>query len=124
MERLDEFVMMKKQISANYRKGLYDIQGIECMPQASWSCPTDWLFTIRVDEASYGQSSRDVMKRLGEKGIQTRPLWNPLHKNLPYVGSERFPVAEKLYEECLSLPSSVGLPEDDQRTVIQALAQL
>ncbi len=118
MERLEEFVEKKQALSRYYREGLAGIDGVACLPASGWARPTDWLFTIRIDEGEYGMSSRELMKCLAEKGVQSRPLWTPLHRDGPYQGAGDFPVAERLHRECLSLPSSVGLARKDQESII------
>jgi dTDP-4-amino-4,6-dideoxygalactose transaminase len=69
--------------------------------------------------------SRTLLRRLGEAGIQTRPLWQPL--NLSPVFADCQPadcaVAENLYRNALSLPSSVGLTAEQQQRVIEAVSQ-
>ena len=75
-----------------------------------------------VDEARYGLDSRALMRHLAEVGMQTRPLWQPLHLSPAHVGGlERAcPTAERLKRDALSLPCSVQLAAD-QRRIITAL---
>ncbi len=125
LELLDEYVAAKLRISARYRDALADVPGLTMPPRAEWAAPVDWLFTVLVDEARYGTGSRDLLRRLGERKIQTRPLWEPMHLSQPHRGGPATDcsVAERLYRQALSLPCSVGLTETDQDRVIAALRE-
>jgi perosamine synthetase len=63
------------------------------------------------------------MRALAEREIQTRPLWQPLHRSPAHAGSPptACPVAERLNRVALSLPCSVGLDAASQARVIAAV---
>ena len=64
------------------------------------------------------------MIELRENGIGTQVHYIPLHKQ-PYYkklyGKMTLPGADDYYSECLSLPLYVGLKEEYQQQVINAL---
>lgn len=124
LERLDEYVNQKRRIAAHYKSALASTPGITAMPEAPWACSTFWLYTILVDEDRLGLSARGLMKRLEEKGIQTRPLWQPMHRSPVHRHCEitSGEVADWLHARALSLPCSVGLTESDQDYVISCIA--
>lgn len=123
LEQLDEYVAKKRAVAADYRAAFKDVPGITCMDQAPWASSIFWLFTILVDEARFGRSSRSLMRYLAEQGIQARPLWQPLHLSPPYRSAEALlsGVAERLNRDALSLPSSVGLTRKDFERVVDAV---
>ncbi len=125
LELLDDYVAAKRQIAARYREGLAGIRGIELPREAAWAESIWWLYTIRVREAEAGVSSRALMQVLQNAGIQSRPLWQPLHLSPAHAVSppRPCPVADRLYREGLSLPSSVGLLSRDQDRVILAIME-
>ena len=56
------------------------------------------------------------MQRLGDRGIETRPFFYPMHTLPPYIEMARrgqFPVATSLAERGVNLPSGAGLERDD-----------
>ena len=123
MEQLDAFVAKKRQMASRYTAVLEAIPGITLMQEASLASSTFWLYTILVDEKKYGWDSRSLMRHLATQGIQTRPLWQPLHQSKPYKNCYAYHcrTAERLYAQALSLPSSVGLTWKDQMKVIQLI---
>jgi perosamine synthetase len=125
MESIDSYVDAKRRIAESYREGLGGLPGLEIMRQAPWAESVSWLYTVLVDETKYGMDSRDLLNRLGKAGIQTRPLCQPLHASPAYSDIENSdcPVANRLYQQGLSLPCSVGLGES-QRRVVGTLKQL
>jgi len=68
--------------------------------------------------------SRALLVYLDTQGIQTRPLWQPIHLSKAHKGAFAMdcPVAEKIAEDALSLPSSVGLSPQEQERVTSGLA--
>lgn len=123
MELLDDYIAAKLRIAATYTAELKDLPGLTPMRAASWAESTFWLYTILIDEKEQQQGSRQLMRYLGEHGIQARPLWQPLHQSPAYAGSQAYQcaVAEDLNRVALSLPCSTGLTEDDQARVIKAV---
>lgn len=111
MERLEEYVEIKRRNAVRYTELLSQIPGISVMREAPYAFSTFWLYTMLVDEASYGMSSRELLKVLAAKNIQSRPLWQPMHRSPAHAGERAFggQVADVLCRDALSLPSSVGL---------------
>jgi perosamine synthetase len=123
MELLDEYIETKRNIHRRYADAFADIDGIKLLGSAARVESVFWLNSILVDAGTYGMDSRALMTDLELKGIQTRPLWHPLHRLKPFANccSHRIEVADRLYRDGLSLPSSVGLSEDDQDQVIRGI---
>ena len=123
LEQLDPYVADKRRIAANYRQGLRDVPGITPMCEPDWCTSTFWMYTIRVDHEAFGLSARQLLKSLESERIQTRPLWQPMHRTAAHrpTPAITLEVAEGLADSSLSLPCSVGLSEADQGRVIEAI---
>lgn len=123
LEQIDSFIKAKLAIASRYEEAFKDLPGIQPMHQAAWADSVFWLYTVLVDEKQYGMNSRELMAKLGQAGIQTRPLWQPLHQSpaLTDCQSYKVSVAEKISREALSLPCSVGLSPGKQSNVIDAI---
>jgi perosamine synthetase len=120
MEKIDHHLAAKRRIASTYDERLSSVPGIAGMVQAPWACSAFWMYTALVDSTSYGIGSRDLLSRLEDSGIQTRPLWQPLHLSKAHSGDQIYdcPVAEEIWQKALSLPCSVGLNDADQARVI------
>jgi perosamine synthetase len=123
IEMLDEYVAAKRAHAQRYATLLANLPGITLPREAPEAGCTYWLYTVLVDEIAFGMTSRELLNALGKRHIQTRPLWQPMHCSPAHRGA-RFgggSVAEELHRAALSLPSSVGLTESQQLTVIDAI---
>lgn len=123
LERLGHAVAAKRRIAAAYAQGFAGVDGLTPMPEASWARSTFWLYTVLVDRRRFGVDARGLMRHLRQARIESRPLWQPLHRSPAHAGSTATDcrVAERLHETALSLPSSVGLTPAAQAAVIDAV---
>lgn len=121
--RIEAHIAAKRTIAARYEEGLGGLPGIALMPEPAETFCTFWLSSILVDPLRFGMTARELLARLAEQGIQTIPLYQPLHLSKAHAGAEHVggAVAERLAERALSLPSSVGLEAADQEKVIAAI---
>jgi perosamine synthetase len=128
MERLPEFMLAKRRIARAYAEGLAGVPGLRPMEEASWAESAWWMYTTSVDEAEFGLSSRALMHELTARRIQTRPLWQPLHRSPAHanmaVPPKSCPVADHAWRDSLSLPCSVGLDRAAQERVIDAILEI
>lgn len=64
---------------------------------------------------------RALLNHLNSKEIQSRPFWTPMnnlpmYKDLKYITKKD--ISNKIFKECISIPSSSNLTIDDQYKVI------
>lgn len=126
LERLGDHVAAKRRIAAVYGAQLGEVSGVTPMREAPWADSVFWMYTVLVDQDKYGLSSRDLLRGLGEQRIQCRPLWQPIHQSLAHVNDQNYhcDIAERLNEQGISIPCSVGLTEVEQSCVIGAIRAL
>jgi len=124
-EQLPEILDRKHHIAERYR-GLVDLPGITLPREEPGTVSSDWLTTILIDQARFGRSRDEVMTLLRERGIETRPIWSPLHKMPMYASAQRVggAVADQLDAQGLSLPSFAGLTDEQQTHVIEGVRAL
>ena len=126
MEQLDSYIAAKRRIASVYTGALREIPGVTPMPAAAWANPTFWMYTVLIDPAKYGMDSRSLLKGLAEQCIQSRPLWQPMHRSRAHAGAQATEperIAKNGFR-ALSLPCSVGLTESEQDRVIDAIRNL
>lgn len=126
MEQLGEFVEAKRLIAKRYHESLGSLPGIRLPEEADWAFSTYWMYTLLIDEKVAGIDSRQLLRELGARKIQTRPLWQPMHRSPAHdaAGSPPCPHADALYAQALSLPCSVGLNRSAQGQVIETIASV
>jgi perosamine synthetase len=125
MEQLDDHIAARRRIAATYKHRFKDLPGITPMREAPWAQSIFWLYTILVDEADPSRGSRKLMHHLAGRGIQARPLWQPLHLSPAHAGSQSYQcqVAEQVNGTALSLPSSSEMSSEQQQQVINAIEE-
>lgn len=69
---------------------------------------------------------QQVASALAEQGIETRPLWKPLHSQPLFAGAKTYTTgtSEKLFERGLCLPSGNNLKTEDQEKVVGIIRQV
>jgi perosamine synthetase len=125
LERVDAHVAAKRRIAATYAAELNGVPGITPMQEAPWAESSFWLYTIQVDAHRFGMDARSLHRFLAKRGIETRPLWQPIHKSPAHADARpsTCPVAERLNRDALSLPCSVGLSRREQEFVIATVRE-
>lgn len=122
MERIGEHIAAKRRIAQRYDEQFSELPGVRPMQQAAWAESVFWLYTILLDGERYPAGSRQMLRALDARGIQSRPLWQPVHRSPAHQPNDaRCPVSERLQKDALSIPSSVGLTEEDQQRVIEGV---
>jgi len=118
MENFEQILKRKKEIDALYKKELRDVGDIKFQMNDIDSNPNCWLFTFRT------KKMRDLLIYLNSKQIQSRPFWTPMnklpmYKDLIYINEHD--ISNKIFKECISIPSSSNLSLSDQQKVISEI---
>jgi perosamine synthetase len=66
---------------------------------------------------------RRVQEELVNAGFASEAYYRPVHHNPPYKCSWSYPVADRMYDELLYLPSSLNLSERQVRRVCQVILE-
>jgi perosamine synthetase len=76
------------------------------------------MYNVFVPE---GADRASVMRTLDAAGVETRPLFYPMHQLPPYESTEAFPVADEWSARGISLPMHERLTESDIDRIAVAL---
>jgi perosamine synthetase len=124
MEKIDTILKKKKKIAGIYSKNLKNIPGLSLPNEAEWARSVFWLYSLLIDKDIFGMTRNQLMKRLKEQGIETRPFFIPVHNQPIYANQKVMPVAEKLSSQGLSLPSSAHLSTENVELVAKKISEL
>jgi perosamine synthetase len=125
LEEVDRFIALKQKMAAAYGRGLAGIPGLILPEEKPWARNVYWMYAVQVGSA-FGMSRDELMKRLKERGIDTRTLFLPVHRQPLFVDDPdyaglRCPVSETLAETGFYLPSGLALTSAQIREVCAAL---
>jgi len=126
MEQLDTFIEAKRQIAKRYQESMTALAGVHLPEEADWAFSSFWMYTVLIDESVSPLDSRKLIQELADQKIQTRPLWQPIHRSRAHsnTASPPSPNADMLYRRAVSLPCSVGLTTCAQDRVVDVIAGL
>jgi perosamine synthetase len=115
LEKIDDFLSYREEVVNRYANQLKDIDGVILPPQKEWAKNIYWLYSILVDNEATGIHRDTLIGHLSVHGIDTRPLFYPLHQQPPFADEKgnRFPNAEWLSAYGLSLPTSNNIKLED-----------
>jgi perosamine synthetase len=124
LERLKEFVDLKRKMASVYNEGLKAHNFITLPPEAEWAYNGYWLYTCIID--SKGGVSRDeLIEKLMKNGVETRPVFYPLHEMPPYQQyvrpGQNFTHSDHISRNGISLPSSVNITAEEQSAILTAI---
>ena len=125
LERADWHTGRRREVAATYLSLLGGVSSLRRQAEVEWARHAYWMFTVVLGHQT--AVGRDVLiERLRERGVETRPVFYPVHLLPPYreaAGGEEFPVAEWLARRGLSLPTWAGLRFDDLSYVCDSLRE-
>lgn len=123
VERAEFHLQTRKKIAKCYNDRLCHLSEKIDLPQTEpWADHAYWMYTILLREG-VSKARERVMQDLDTAGIETRPVFYPLHILPPYQGGAKqsFPRAEFCGSRGINLPTHGGLTEQDIDRVAEAV---
>ncbi|MEJ7810337.1 MAG: DegT/DnrJ/EryC1/StrS family aminotransferase [Gemmatimonadaceae bacterium] len=120
---LDDRVAARRGVAARYAAVVEEFDGVTMQAEANWGMHSRWLSVLHFDPSRCPARPLDILRALDARGIESRPVWRPMHTQPLYAGAERVggDVAVRLFENGLCLPSSSRLSTAEQDEVIETL---
>lgn len=118
MEQLPGFLTRKKEITDRYNAFFSAVPGARPQKVGDHVNANNWLYTIHLPNQA------EARKSLLANGVEVRPFWVPMNQ-LPAFKSDIYvqesDISDKVYGNCLSLPCSTSLKNEEQEQVIKLL---
>lgn len=124
LKALDSRVEARRANFAWYERQLSDLPGWAFMPEAPYGRATRWL-TCGTLLPREGITRDDLIRALGSRDIECRPVWKPMHMQPLYAGCSRYggAVGRELFETGVCLPSGSNLSEADRTRIGNVLSE-
>lgn len=113
MERCEKLLTDRRRIAKRYGWQLAGLQGCTLPLERPDTTHAWWMFTMLLDRPEHRDT---VMKTLAAEGIETRPVFYPVHEMPPYrdaASDDDCPVSRHVSYRGISLPSSSYLTDAD-----------
>ena len=125
LERHIEILRRKREIYELYREQWinFDLPYVFQQSSSAAGYNSRWLNTIVIKESVYEEGMRDkLMSYLKDKGIETRPMFYPIHTMPMYFKQYvPLPVCENISKRGLSLPSYPLLTDEEIGIISETL---
>jgi perosamine synthetase len=124
MEKIRFHLFKRQQIAKWYNKFLQPlVDYIELPIEKEYAHHGYWMYTIALKEKI--RISRDeLMLKMARQGIETRPVFYPMHTMPPYSKSEEYTIAENYASRGINLPTHGLLLVKDIKYVSDVLYDL
>ncbi len=128
LSRLDGMIERRRGWRRRYREIVAELPGVRVLGSDD---PNDdahdncWLTALVVDPERAGTTARDVGQALLSVGIESRPVWKPMHLQPVYAehSATLDGTAEHVFNLGLTLPSGSGMSEAQFGEVTDVLAK-
>ena len=122
LEQIEELMGARARLADWYRSKLERLAN-KLVSQAAepWTCPVLWMQTVMLRAG--GEAERDtVMRKLDAAGIETRPVFYPMHLLPPYREDPTlYPNATRCASRGINLPTHGLLTEADVERICKVL---
>lgn len=113
LEQVDKFLEHRRELAKWYNEDLSSLKNEITMPyEASWAKHCYWMYTILVNKND-NDNRNHLMNFLADHGIETRPIFYPMHQMPPHYSNLAFPKADDISSRGINLPTHVGLTRED-----------
>ena len=121
MERVGTALTKRREMARWYNEALASLAwGIDLPTESHWAGHVYWMYNIFLKDSD--EARRDsVMKLMDQAGIETRPVFYPMHFMPPYFEDRSYPIADDWARRGINLPSHEGLTREDVYRVAGAL---
>jgi perosamine synthetase len=123
LEKAEWHIERRREVARWYYEGLKRNSALILPVEKKWARNVYWMFSVVLDEKP--SVERDVvMAALAKEGVETRPIFYPMHTLPPYrrlARGQHFPVAERIASRGMNLPTWAGLTHEDIDFVCDAL---
>jgi perosamine synthetase len=117
LRRIDEVIDAKRRLADRYNMALSDVMGLQLPIEQPWARNVYWMYAIVV-QPEFGCTRDELVSALRSRGIDTRTFFCPMDlqpclRQIAGFRSEPCPVADRMWETGLYLPSGTNLADSE-----------
>lgn len=124
LERLEEFIEIKKINYEYYRKLLSTTKNLYLLSFNDDLRPNYWFYSLFTNKNSVNEL-RKAIKLFENNGVSIRPIWQLNHTQKPYKHCFSMPMENSvnLYKNILNLPCSTNLTSEQVDHIVGLLLE-
>ena len=122
LEQLEIFISTKKRNYELYRKLLPENAGLSILKFREGIRSNCWFYSLMCEDLSVWRPA-EIIEKLKEHHIQTRPIWGLIHEQAPYRGSICYKIekADYYWKRVVNLPCSTNLTSEEVNRVVHTI---
>lgn len=126
LEVLEDFIKIKMENYKLYKKEIDKINGLTILDFNKNSRSNHWFYSLLIDKEKYGFNRDELLQKLKENNVQTRPIWGLIHEQKPYMNNQVYKIEKANYyiDRILNIPCSTNLTKEDVEYVCETLKGL
>lgn len=125
LEQLEGFIAHKIEMYEFYRQALDGKNHYRILPFKDGVRSNHWFYSLYVED-SHPLGRDEIICRLSEEKIQTRPIWALIQDQADYPRNQRYgdELAYDYLHHVVNLPCSTNLSQEDAQRVVDVLLGL
>lgn len=126
LEELPEFIRRKQQNYDIYYSAFENYKYCSIMPFRDGTLSNKWFYSLLIDRNFIKNSIIEIISRLKEKNIETRPIWGLINEQKPYQNEATYKLdlAPFYASRVLNIPSSTQITYEEIEYVISTIKKL
>lgn len=125
LRKIDHIISEKRRVAQTYTRYLQDVPGLQLPVELDWALNVYWMYAVVV-KPEFSLTRDQLAEALLNEGIETRTFFCPMNQQpclqaLPGFREISCPVADRLWETGLYLPSSWNLPAKTIRQIADSI---
>lgn len=129
LDKLDSNLARRRQIAAKYSAAFRDLPGIRVPAVRADADPAWHLYPVQIDATKLSAGRAEIFRALRAENIGVNVHYIPVHlhpyykEKFGYRGGE-YPIAERAYENLITLPMFHGMSDQDVEDVTAAVEKV
>lgn len=124
LEKLEDFIEIKRNNYNLYKNLCNETKGIKLLDFNMKIRPNYWFYSLILESNSINKE--EMINRLAQYKIQTRPVWELIHEQKPYIEAQSYKIEKAYYYQSriINLPCSSNLKRDEVIKVVEAIKRI
>lgn len=134
MTIVDEHIAHHQHLAKLYADLLNDVEGIDIHLDPSSDMESNyWLNTVTFERDDWQEKNGELLAvvekvriELDKAGVESRPLWKPMHTQPVYHDAPRYVngISENIFSKGLCLPSGPCVSDDDVKRIVDIIRNI
>ncbi|MFF2018154.1 DegT/DnrJ/EryC1/StrS family aminotransferase [Paenibacillus sp. NPDC058177] len=121
VEKIEWHLGERRRVAEAYIEKLTPYSELfKLQPEMSWAKHTYWMVSVLLND-NISIERDELMKLLEKDGIETRPLFYPMHAMPPYFEESTYPFADQISSRGLNIPTNALLEDEEINFICERL---